>query len=101
MFSKSFKTDEIILSLEGSEDKILINHNALIEDDQVMVEQVEQPADKQDEGMEDAEIDDNNNNEEEEDKEEKEAVGIWFTEQKFDPENDENVIDFRWSDKRG
>ena len=31
----------------------------MLEDDQVMIEQVEQP---EDEGMKDAEIDDNNNN---------------------------------------
>ena len=48
--------------------------------------------------MKDTEIDDNNNNS---DEEEKEAVGIEFTEQKADPENDENVIDFRWSDIEG
>ena len=53
---------------------------------------MEQPADKQDEGMKDAEIDDNNNNSEEE------AVGIEFIEQKAD---DENAIDFRWLDIRG
>ena len=50
-----------------------------------MVEQVEQPADEQDERMKNAEIDDNNNNSEEEDEEEKEALGIEFTEQKTDP----------------
>ena len=48
-----------------------------------------------------AEIDDNNNNSEEEDEEEKEAVGIEFTEQKVDHENDENTIDFRGLDIRG
>ena len=31
----------------------------------------------------------------------KERVGIEFTEQKDDPENDENVIDFRWLDIQG
>ena len=51
--------------------------------------------------MKDTEIDDNNNNLDEEDEEEKEAVGIEFTEQKVDSENDENVIDFRWSSIRG
>ena len=49
--------------------------------------------------MKDTEIDDNNNNHlEEEDEEEKEAIEIEFTEQKADPENDENAFDFRWSD---
>ena len=43
------------------------------------VEQVEQPADEQDEGMNDTEIDDNNNLEEEE----KKVVAIEFTEQKL------------------
>ena len=45
---------------------MFIGHNPLLEDDQVMVEQVEQPADKQDKGMKDAEIYDDNNNLEEE-----------------------------------
>ena len=49
--------------------------------------------------MKDAEIDDNNNNSEEVE-EEKEAIGMVFTEQKNDPEKDENAIDFRWSDIR-
>ena len=35
-----------------------IDHNTLREDGQVLVEQVEQSADKQDEGMKNAEIDD-------------------------------------------
>ena len=39
-----------------------IDNNPLIEDDQVIVEQIEQSADEQDEGMKDAEIDNNNNN---------------------------------------
>ena len=41
------------------------------ENDQVMVKQVERPADEQDEGMKNAVIDDNNSNSEEEDKDEK------------------------------
>ena len=35
---------------------------------------------------------------EENDEEEKEPIDIEFTEQKSDPYNDENTIDFRWSD---
>ena len=35
----------------------------MIENDQVMVEQVEQPVDEQDEGMKDAEVNDNSNSE--------------------------------------
>ena len=54
----------------------------------------------QDEGMKDAEIDDSNNRKVEKDEEEKEAVGIEFTEQKAEPENDKNVIDLWWSDIR-
>ena len=38
--------------------------------------------------MKDTQIDDNNNNSEEDDEEEKEGVGVEFTEQKADPEND-------------
>ena len=48
--------------------------------------------------MKDAEIDDTNNNSEEE---EKVIVGTEFIEQKADPENDENAIDFRWLDIQG
>ena len=59
---------------------MLFCNNLLQEDDQVIIEQVEQLADGQDEGIKDAEIDDNNNSEEE-DEEEKETVGIKFTEQ--------------------
>ena len=77
---KLFKTTGITLTLDGSEDEMLICHNPLLEDDHVLVEQVEQPADEQDKEMKDAKIDDdNNNNSEEEDEEEKEAVGIEFT----------------------
>ena len=46
--------------------------------------------------MKDEEIDDKNNNSEGEVEEEKKAVGIEFTSQKADPENDENAICFRW-----
>ena len=35
---------------------------------------------------------------EENDEEEKEPVDLEFAEQKADPYNDENAIDFRWSD---
>ena len=62
MISKSFKTTGITLILDGSKEIILIGHNLLIKDDQVMVKQVEQLAYEQDEGMKDAEIDDNNIN---------------------------------------
>ena len=51
--------------------------------------------------MKGAQIDDNNNNSEEDEEEEKEGVGIELTERKADPENDKNVIDFRWSDIQG
>ena len=51
MVRKSFKTTWITLELDGNEVKMFIGHNSLLKDDQVMVEQVEQPADKQDEGM--------------------------------------------------
>ena len=37
---------------------------------------------------------------EENDEEEKEPINIEFTEQKTDPYNDENAIDFRWSDAK-
>ena len=80
MARKSLQTTGITLTLDGSKDKIFICHNPLLEDDQVLVKQVEQPADGQDKRTKDAEIDDdNNNNSEEEDEEEKEAVGIEFT----------------------
>ena len=39
-----------------------------------------------------------NNNSEENDWEEKEPINIELTEQKTDPYNYENAIDFRWSD---
>ena len=39
-----------------------------------------------------------NNNLNENDEEEKEPINIELTEQKTDPYNDENTIDFRWSD---
>ena len=45
MDSKSFKTVGITLAQDESEDEMFIGHNSLLEDDQVMVEQVEQPAD--------------------------------------------------------
>ena len=51
--SKSFKTAGITLGLDGSEDKMFIRHNPLLEDDKVSVEQ---PEDRQDEGMNDAKI---------------------------------------------
>ena len=98
MVSKSFKTAGITLAQDGSEDEMFIGYNSLLKDDKVMVEQVEQPVDEQDEEMKDAEIDDINNNSNEE---EKEVVGIEFIEQKADHENDENAIDFRWSDIQG
>ena len=37
---------------------------------------------------------------EENDEEEKEPISIELTEQKTDPYNDENAIDFRWSDAK-
>ena len=47
-------------------------------------------------------INDNNNSlREEEEEEGKEVVGIEFTEQNADPDNDENGIEFRWSVIRG
>ena len=39
----------------------------------------------------------NSNNLEENNKEEKEPINIELTDQKADPYNDENTIDFRWS----
>ena len=39
----------------------------------------------------------NSNNLEENDEEEKEPTNIELTEQKTDPHNDENAIDFKWS----
>ena len=39
-----------------------------------------------------------NSNNSEENEEEKEPINIEFTEQNTDPYNDENAIDFRWSD---
>ena len=39
----------------------------------------------------------NTNNLEENDEDEKESIYIELTEQKTDPYNDENVIEFRWS----
>ena len=57
MVSKSFKITGITLELDGSEEQMFVGHNPLQEDDKVMVEQVEQSADGQDEGMKDAEID--------------------------------------------
>ena len=101
IISKSFKAAGITLALDGSEDEMFIGHNQLINDDQVMVEQVEQPVDEQDEEIKDPEIDDKRNNLEENEEEEKEAIDIEFTEQKADTDNDENVIDFRWSDVKG
>ena len=50
------------MTQDGNEDKMFISHNVLLEDYQVMVEQVELPADEQDESMKNTEIDDNNNN---------------------------------------
>ena len=63
-----------------------------------MVKQVEQPSDEQEEGIKEAEIDDNNNNSDEEVREE---VGIEFIEQKSDPKNNENVIEFSWLEIQG
>ena len=40
----------------------------------------------------------NNNNLEENDEEENEPINIELTEQKTDPYNDENAVDFKWSD---
>ena len=101
IISKSFKAAGITLALDGSEDEMFIGHNQLLNDDQVMVEQVEQPVDEQDEEIKNTEIDDKSNNLEENEEEEKEAIDIEFTEQKIDTDNDENVIDFRWSDVKG
>ena len=98
IISKSFKAAGITLALDGSEDEMFIGHNQLLNDDQVMVEQVEQQVDEQDEEIKDPEIDDKSNNLEEN---EEEAIDIEFTEQKADTDNDENVIDFRWSDVKG
>ena len=41
MDRKSFKTAGITLELDENREKMLICHNKLLEDDQVMVEQVE------------------------------------------------------------
>ena len=41
----------------------------------------------------------NSNSLNENDKEEKEPINIEFTDQKTDHDNDENVIDFKWSDE--
>ena len=57
MASKSFKITGITLELDGSEEKMFVGHNPLLEDDYVMVEQVEESADEQDEGIKDTEID--------------------------------------------
>ena len=38
MVSKSFITARITMPLDGSEDKMFIGHNPLLEDDKVMVE---------------------------------------------------------------
>ena len=92
------KTAEIILALDGSELKMFIGINQLQEDDKVMVEQVEQPVSKQDEGKKGKEIDETNNNKDEEGEVEKETFRIEFIDQNAD---DENAIDFRWSDIRG
>ena len=43
-------------------------------------------------------IENKSNDSEENEDEEKEPIDTEFTEQKADPENDENAIDFRWSD---
>ena len=85
MDSKLFKISGVIMEIDRNEDEMLIGHNPLLEDGQVIVEQ-------------DVKIDNNNNNSEEE---EKNVVEIEFTKQKTNPENDENAIDFRWSDIRG
>ena len=39
----------------------------------------------------------NSNNFEENEEEEKEPINIELTEQKADPYNDENAVDFKWS----
>ena len=49
MISKSFKTAGITMILDENENKMLIGHNPMLEDDKAKVEQVEQPADEQDE----------------------------------------------------
>ena len=45
---------------------MIIGHNTFLNDNLVIVEQVEQPVDKQDEGIKNAKFDDKNNNYEEE-----------------------------------
>ena len=49
IISKSFKTVLIILALDEREDKIFIGNSQLLNEDQVMNEQVEQPVNEQDE----------------------------------------------------
>ena len=51
MISKPLKTDGITMILDENEKKMLIGHNHLLEDYNAIVEQVEQPADEQDEGI--------------------------------------------------
>ena len=94
MIFKSFKTEGITLTLDGSEGKMFISYNPFLEDDQVMFEHVEQPVDKQDEGMKDKEINDNNNNSDRRERGSRDRVFLakgW----------NENIINFRWSDIRG
>ena len=98
IISKSFKAAGITLTLDGSEDEMFIGHNQLLNDDQIMTEQVEQPVDEQEKEIKYPEFDDKNNNLEEN---KEEAIDIEFTEQKADTDNDENVIDFRWSNVKG
>ena len=74
IISKSFQATGITLVLDDSEDEMFIGHNQLLNDDQVMVKQVEQPVDEQDEEITDPEIDDKSNNLEENVKEEKEVI---------------------------
>ena len=47
MVSKSLKSVGITLALDGIEEEMFIGHNPLLEDDQVIYEKVEQPADEQ------------------------------------------------------
>ena len=54
MVRKPFKTAGITLALDGSEVKILIGHYPILKEYQVMAEQIEQPADEQGEGINDA-----------------------------------------------
>ena len=65
------KKRELLWHLIGAKKKKFISHNQLLNDDQVMVDQVEQPIDEQDEEMKNAGIDYKSNNLEENDENEK------------------------------